>query len=171
MRRVAALLLAPVVALAQTGLPRTSPPPLRFENSPRAHDLIRAGNLYLSLQDALALAIENNLDIELQRYLLPIGDLELQRARGGGVTRGLNFTVFEVPTGTGGPLSPLPTAGAAAGRATTGSSIGTNTLTLNALGGPQTNLAIQGTIPQSTGVAVPNFDPALVGQLNWTHQT
>src|SRR5438309_1821413 len=165
-----ALMLAADFAPAQVGQ-AIRLPPVNYDNSPRVHELIRAGNLYLSLQDALALAIENNLDIELQRYLLPIGDLELQRTRGGGVTRGLNFTVFEVPTGTGGPLSPLPTAGAAAGRATTGSSIGTSTLTLNALGGPQTNLAIQGTIPQSTGVAVPNFDPALVGQLNWTHQT
>ena len=67
-----------------------------FENSPRVHDLIRAGNLYLSLQDALALAIENNLDIELQRYMLPVGDTELLRAKGGGVTRGLNFTLAEV---------------------------------------------------------------------------
>ena len=52
------------------GLPRTRPA-VRYENSPRVHDLIRAGNIYLSLQDALALAIENNLDIELQSYLLP----------------------------------------------------------------------------------------------------
>ena len=75
----------------------------------RVHDLIRAGNLYLSLQDALALAIENNLDIELQRYMLPMGDTELLRAKGGGVTRGLNYTLLEVPVGPGGPLSPVPT--------------------------------------------------------------
>ena len=48
-----------------------------FQNSPRVHELIRAGNLYLSLQDALALAIENNLDIELQRSALPVADAEL----------------------------------------------------------------------------------------------
>ena len=100
-------------------MPRTTPA-VRFENSPRVHELIRAGNLYLSLQDALALAIENNLDIELQRYVLPTGDTELLRAKGGGLNRGLNFTLAEVPVGTGGPLSPVLTTPAAAGRATAG---------------------------------------------------
>ena len=151
-------------------MPRTTPA-VRYENSPRVHELIRAGNLYLSLQDALALAIENNLDIELQRYLLPLGDTEMLRAKGGGVTRGLNFTLLEVPVGTGGPLSPVPTNAAAAGRATAGSSVATNALGLNVLGEPQTNASIQGTIAQSNGTAIPNYDPAIVGQLNWTHQT
>jgi outer membrane protein len=165
-----ALLLATGLGLAQTGLPR-SVPPVRYENSTRVHDLIRAGNLYLSLQDALALTIENNLDIELQRYLLPVGDAELLRTRGGGVTRGLNFTLLEVPVGTGGPLSPVPTTGAAAGRATSGSSVSTNALGLNALGEPQINASLQGTIAQSLGTAIPSYDPAITGVLNWTHQT
>ncbi len=173
-----ALSLAAGLAFAQTGkqpgnppgLPRTAPA-LRHENSPRVHELIRAGNLYLSLQDALALAIENNLDIELQRYLLPIGNTELQRTQGGGIARGLNFTLLEVPVGTGGPLSPVPTNAAAAGRATAGSSVATNALGLNALGEPQVNSSLQGTIAQSNGTTIPNYDPAVTGQLNWTHQT
>ena len=144
---------------------------MRYENSTRFHDLIRAGNLYLSLADALSLAIENNLDIELQRYMLPVGDTELLRTKGGGVTRGLNYTLLEVPAGTGGPLSALPTNAAAAGRATAGSSIATNALGLNILGEPQVNASIQGTIAQSIGTAIPIYDPAIVGQLNWTHQT
>ena len=165
-----ALSLAAGLALAQTGAPRTAPP-LRSENSPRVHELIRAGNLYLSLQDALALAIENNLDIELQRYLLPLGDNELLRAKGGGLNRGINFTLLEVPVGTGGPLSPVLTGGAAAGRATAGSSVTTNPLGLNILGEPQVNASLQGTIAQSNGTAIPNYDPAVTGLLNWTHQT
>jgi hypothetical protein len=142
-----ALFLSAGLAFAQTGnspgIPRKTPA-VRYENSTRVHDLIRAGNLYLSLPDALALAIENNLDIELQRYLLPIGDTELLRTRGGGVTRGLNFTLLEVPVGTGGPLSTLPTNAAAAGRATAGSSVTTNAVGLNILGEPQVNASIQG---------------------------
>ena len=130
---------------------------VRFENSPRVHELIRAGNLYLSLQDALALAIENNLDIELQRYVLPTGDTELLRAKGGGLTRGLNFTLAEVPVGTGGPLSPVLTNAAAAGRATAGSSVSTNALGLNVLGEPQVNDSIQGTIAQSIGTRDPDL--------------
>src|SRR3954451_9266182 len=158
-----ALLLAAELGMAQTGIPRTVAP-VRVENSPRVHELIRAGNMYLSLQDALSLTLENNLDIELQRYLLPIGDAEALRTRGGGVTRGLNFTLAETPTGTGGPLSAVPTNAAVAGRATAGSSVATNALALNVLGEPQTNYSIQGTIGQSIGTAIPGYDPAIVGQ-------
>ena len=163
-RAALALFLAAALASAQT-------PPVNFDNSPRVHELIRAGNLYLSLQDALALAIENNLDIELQRYVVPTANEELRRAKGGGTLRGLNFTLAEAPTGTGGPLSPVPTNAAAAGRATAGSSITTNALELTVLGEPQVNESIQGTIPQSNGAATPSYDPAITGQLNWTHFT
>ena len=136
-------------------------PPVRFENSPRVHELIRAGNLYLSLQDALALAIENNLDIELQRYLLPIGDTELLRAKGGGLNRGLNFTLPKSPSAPADRSAPCPPHAAAAGRATAGSSIATNALGLNALGEPQVNDSIQGTIAQSIGTAIPIYDPSI----------
>ena len=150
---------------------RGSGPPLSFQDSARVRDLLRAGNLYLSLSDALALAIENNLDVELQRYALPIARAELLRAKGGGVVRGLNYTLAEVPTGVGGPLSPVVTGAAASGRATAGSSVATNALELGVLGSPQTNLSLQGTIPQSNGPAVPNYDRAIGGQLSWTHLT
>jgi len=159
--------LCAVTALAQTN----AGPPVSFQNSARVHDLMRAGNLYLSLQDALALAIENNLDIELQRFGLLSGDTELLRAQGGGVTRGLNFTLLEVPAGVGGPLSPVVTAAASSGLATAGSTVSSNALELGVLNEPQTNLSLSGVTPQSTGTAVPIYDPAIVGQLNWTHQT
>jgi outer membrane protein len=163
-------LLCGAPIMAQTGIPRNSPQ-VSYENSERVHNLIRAGNLYLSLQDALALAIENNLDIELQRFSLPIADMDLLRAKGGGITRGLNYTLAEVPVGVGGPLSPVVTNPATSGRATAGSSVATNALELGVLGEPQDNLSILGPNPQSNGTAVPIFDPAIVGQLNWTHQT
>src|SRR5271163_2177249 len=83
------------------------PPKLNFQNSPRFHSLIRAGNLYLSLSDALALAIENNLDIELSRYNMPEADSDLRRAKGGGIVRGLSFDIVQGPTGVGGPSSPV----------------------------------------------------------------
>jgi outer membrane protein TolC len=142
-----------------------------FQNSPRVHELIRAGNLYLSLQEALALAIENNLDIELQRSALSVGDEELLRAKGGGTLRGLNYTLAEVAAGVGGPFSPVETSAAIAGRATSGTTVATNALELGVLAAPQTNLSMQGGIPQSSGTAVPAFDPAVTGLLNWTHQT
>ena len=43
-------------------------PPIRLSNSPRLEQLVRGGNLYLSAQDVIALALENNLDIAIQRY-------------------------------------------------------------------------------------------------------
>jgi outer membrane protein TolC len=64
-------------------------PPMALENSPRLADLIRNGRLELSLTDALALAVENNLDIAVQRYVKPLADAEVLRARAGqGLTAG-----------------------------------------------------------------------------------
>jgi outer membrane protein len=151
--------------------PVVAAPQVSFQNSSRLHDLMRAGNLYLSLQDALALAIENNLDIELERYLIPQGDAELLRAKGGGTLRGLNFTIAEVPVGVGGPLSPVVTSAASVGRATGGTSVASNALELGVLGEPLDNYSIQGTIPQSNGSAVPIYDPIATGLLNFTHQS
>src|ERR1051326_3167576 len=61
-----------------------------LSDSARVESLIRAGNLYLSLSDAIALAIENNLDIELQRSTLQATRTEVLRAQGGGLLRGLS---------------------------------------------------------------------------------
>ncbi len=69
-------------------------PPIRLANSTRLHDLIRAGKLYLNVQDALALAIENNLNLEIDRYGPALARSALERARAGGPIRG-------VPSGTG----------------------------------------------------------------------
>ena len=163
------LILCAPLATAQPTI--KIPRQLSFANSPRVHELIRAGDLYLSLKDALALAIENNLDVELQRFTLPAADSDLLRAKGGGITRGLDYTLAEVSTGVGGPLSPLLTNPASAASATSGTSVTTNALELGVLSAPRVNLSMQGTVPQSNGTPVPIFDPAVVGQLNWTHTT
>jgi outer membrane protein len=156
-------------------LPRSSlhPRPVSFENSPRLRDLIRAGNLHLSLADALALAIENNLDIELQRFSFAAADADLVRAQGGGMLRGVEFVLSETPAGVGGPLSPLVTNPATSSTVNPGSTVATNAADLGLLGEAQTSLSVQGSLsaPQSTGTPVTIFDPALVGQLNWVHQT
>jgi outer membrane protein TolC len=152
-------------------LPARCQAPVDFHNSQRVHDLIRAGNLYLSQADALALAIENNLDVELDRFSFQIADTDVLRAKGGGLLRGLSFQIAETPTGVGGPLSPVVTNPASGTSVTTSSStISTNALELGALGEPITSLSIQGPIAQSNGTPVPIFDPSIVGQLNWMHQ-
>jgi len=80
--------------------------PVHLGNSSRLDQLMRAGKLYLSLQDTISLALENNLDIELQRYGPRISEAELQRASAGGAARvGSASTVSNATTtgaGTGG---------------------------------------------------------------------
>jgi outer membrane protein len=144
--------------------------PVDLSNSARVRQVLRAGNIYLSLSDAVALAIENNLDIQLERYNIPAADTELQRAKGGGVLRGLPYNVFEVPVGVGGPASPLVTSAAALSVGAAGS-VPTNPSELGALSEQLDNLALLQAVPLSAGPAIPQFDPALTGQLNWTHQS
>jgi hypothetical protein len=55
----------------------------------RLQDLIDDGKLNLSLDDAIALAIDNNLGIAVARYDLPIAQADLLRAEGGGATHGV----------------------------------------------------------------------------------
>ncbi|HSR06447.1 MAG TPA: TolC family protein [Bryobacteraceae bacterium] len=63
--------------------------PLVIENSPRLHDLIHNGKLELSLADALSLALENNLDIGVQRYLHPVAETDVLRTLSGQAARGI----------------------------------------------------------------------------------
>src|SRR5438874_10047451 len=67
----------------------TSIRPLVMENSPRLHDLIRNGKLRVSMADALALAIENNLEIAVSRFLQPIAEADVLRASSGLAARGV----------------------------------------------------------------------------------
>ena len=144
-------------------------PPVDLSNSPRLDQVLRAGNIYLSLSDAIALAIENNLDVELERYNAPTANSELLRAKGGGLLRGLSYNLAEAPVGVGGPASPLVTS--AASSTISVGSVPTNPSELGVLAEQQTNLSILGTIPFSDGPAIPQFDPALTAQVNWMHQT
>jgi outer membrane protein TolC len=171
MYKISALLVLCAAPLFCQSTSRSTLRPVDFQNSPRVHEMIRAGNLYLSQAGALALAIENNLDVELDRFSFQVADMDLVRAKGGGLLRGVPFIVAEAPTGAGGPLSPVVTNPASATSVTTGTTVSTNALELGALGEPLTNLSIQGTIPQSTGTAIPIFDPYATGQLNWAHVT
>ena len=60
----------------------------RLENSPRLQDLIRDGKLVLTIDDAIALAVENNLAVAVARYDLPIAQSDYLRTKGGGALRG-----------------------------------------------------------------------------------
>jgi len=143
-------------------------PPVSMANSTRLGDLIRAGKLYLSLQDAIALALENNLDVELQRYAPAIAESDLLRAKGGSaVLRGIPYTVNLLPQGIGGPASPLLNIPASGITPTT--SVPTNIIEIAAIVPGTTSAQIS--TPFSTGPEVPIFDPAVVGNLIWQHTT
>jgi outer membrane protein TolC len=75
-------------SLLRTYKPEPSPP-IRTANSERLRQLIRAGNLYLTVQDAVALTIENNIDLEVERYNPISAAWQIQRAEAGGATRGV----------------------------------------------------------------------------------
>ena len=70
-------------------------------NSPRLDRLVRDGKLYLSLKDAIALALENNLDLAIARYNLPIADTDVLRTQAGGSFRGVNTGVVQGTPGGG----------------------------------------------------------------------
>jgi outer membrane protein len=78
--------------------------PVRLKNSGRLYNLIRAGKLYLTVQDAIALAIENNLDLEVERYNPLIAEWQVERSQAGGLLRGVtsgNTQVGQVASGQG----------------------------------------------------------------------
>src|ERR1700687_3002665 len=68
--------------------PHGLPQPI-LQNSDRLHSLIKDGKLMLSLNDAVALALENNFDIAIARYNLDIANADLLLAKAGGTGRGV----------------------------------------------------------------------------------
>src|ERR1700682_836667 len=72
-------------------------PPINLSNSSRLESLARAGNLYLTAQDVVALAIENNIDVEVQRYGPLLAKEVLRRARGGGALRSVGLGIAQGP--------------------------------------------------------------------------
>ncbi|HLN01603.1 MAG TPA: TolC family protein [Bryobacteraceae bacterium] len=72
-------------------------PPINLANTTRLQSLERAGNLYLAAQDVVALAIENSIDVEVQRYGPLLAREVLKRAQSGGVLRGVDVPVAQGP--------------------------------------------------------------------------
>ncbi len=135
-----------------------------MRDSARVFNLIRDGKLYLSLQDAIALSLENNLDLELERYGIAMGDTDATRAQGGGTLRGVPLTVNEAAPGIGGPSgSPLLTTAATG---TTPQSVVSVTVTdTGFIDETENSLDITGPFAYASGPPLPLFDPVLSGQL------
>ena len=129
-------------------------PPVRLHNSSRLSGLIRAGNLYLTVADALALAIENNLNLEIQRYGPLLADSALERAKAGGPLRGVpagNSQISSVNSGVG-VNGTIASAGLSGGGNGNGGSGGNGGATI-----------------QQVGAVVPNFDSAFQNTSSFSH--
>ena len=138
--------------------PAQAPAP-QLTNSARLNQLIRDGKLYLSLKDAIQLALENNLDIAIARYNLPIADMDILRTQAGGVFRGVNAGVVQGTPGggVGGFGTGAPGAGAG------GTTAGAGGAGAGASGLVQSTLGV--------GAPVSSYDPAIIGTIGAEHQT
>jgi len=136
--------------------PRQIAPP-NLSNTPRLQELMREGKIYLSMDDAVALALENNLDIGIARYNLNIADTDVLRAKSGANSfLGANQGV--VQNTPGGGVGGLGTAvGSGPGGTTTaagGIGAGTSGLVASTLG---------------LGTLITSFDPILSGNVQFDH--
>ncbi|MGP8243098.1 MAG: TolC family protein [Bryobacteraceae bacterium] len=136
----------------------TSVPPVNLGNSGRIRRLLHAGSLYLTVQDAIALAIENNLNLEIQRYNIPSAEWGVQRMQAGGTPRGVPGGATQVN-----PVDPgLGVLGStSSGAVSTGSGGG------GSVGGSGSG----GASIQQIGSAVVNFDPSLTNTSTFSHAT
>jgi outer membrane protein TolC len=139
-------------------VPSAVPPP-NLANSPRLEHLVRDGKLYISLQDALALALESNLDLAIARYNLPIADTDIQRTKAGGSFRGVNTGVVQGTPGggVGGFGTGAPGAGAG------GTSSGAGGAGAGAAGLVQSTLGV--------GTPVQSYDPIVTAVNGLEHLT
>ena len=134
--------------------------PANLTNSPRLDTLIHDGMLELSLRDAIDLGLENNLDLAIARYNIPIAEADILRTKAGGSTRGVNTGVVQnTPGGNGVGGFGSGSTGAGAG-GTSGGAGGAGT---GASGLVQSTLG--------SGTQVNSYDPTITGDLGVQHST
>jgi outer membrane protein TolC len=139
-------------------LPDDVPEPV-LANSSRLDTLIRDGKLYLSLKDAIDLALENNLDLAIARYNLPIANTDILRTQAGGFFRGVNTGVVQGTPGGGVGGFGTGAPGAGAGGTTSGA---------GGAGAGASGL-VQSTL--GAGTVVASYDPSISGSVGVEHQT
>src|SRR6201999_3693165 len=123
-----------------------------FGNSPRIDSLMHDGKIYLSIDAAIALALENNLDLEIARYNLNIADADVLRAKSGANILGINTGIVQNTPGGG--------VGGLGG--TVGSGTGGTTIAASGIG-TGTNGLVSSTL--GIGSPITSFDPVITGTL------
>jgi outer membrane protein len=129
-------------------------PPVQLKNSGRLAGLIRAGKLYLTAQDAIALALENNIDIEVARYGQSTLEWNLERAQAGGALPG-------VPSGASVASSNASGQGVLGSQAAAGVSSG---------GASNSRTTANATVAQ-VGPVTANLDPSIQESDIFSHRT
>src|ERR1700752_12538 len=127
-------------------------------NTTRIDSLMREGKLYLSLNDAIALALENNLDIAIARYNLNIADTDVLRAKAGAQILGVPLGI--VQNTPGGGVGGIGTQ--------VGSGTGGTTLGAGGAGGGVGGL-VGSTAGGLFGPPITTFDPILTGTFQSDH--
>jgi len=131
--------------------------PPNLANTPRIDQFLHDGKLYISMNDAVALALENNLDIAIARYNLNIADTDVWRAKAGSSILGVNSGVVQnTPGGGVGGL------GAQVGSGQGGTSV--------AAGGAGTGAGGLVVSTLGSGPLITSFDPILTGTLQIDHE-
>jgi outer membrane protein TolC len=132
-------------------------PQPNLANSQRIDTLVKDGTLELSLKDAISLALENNLDIAIARYNIPIAAADVLRTQAGGSFRGVNTGVVQNTPGGGVGGFGSGSAGAGAG-GTSGGAGGA---------GSGANGLVSSTLGAGTNVS--SYDPAITGSFSIEH--
>jgi len=137
--------------IAQPYLPQQLAQP-NLANSPRIDSLLHDGKIYLSIDDAVALALENNLDLDIARYNLNIAQADLLRAKSGASILGISTGIVQNTPGGG--------VGGLGG--TVGSGTGGTTVAAGGAGAGTSGL-VSSTL--GIGSTITSFDPVLTGTL------
>jgi outer membrane protein len=128
-------------------------------NTGRIDGLMHDGKLYLSLNDAIALTLENNLDLAIARYNLNIADTDVLRAKSGAQILGVSLGIIQNTPGGG-----VGGIGSQVGSGTGGTSLGAGGAGAGAGG------IVQSTSGGLFGPLITSFDPILSGTLQSDHQ-
>ncbi|MGD0666767.1 MAG: TolC family protein [Bryobacteraceae bacterium] len=149
----------PIAPVKPQGLPffrsykPVTVPPLRLTGIGRLRGMIQAGSIYLTVHDAIALALESSLDLEIERYNLAMADWSVERAESGGALRGVTGANNEsVTLGSG--------QGVAGSQSSSGS-----------LGSSGSSSVTGAALIQQIGPVTPQLDPVLSTTNAFSHQT
>ena len=141
--------------------------PFHWDSPSHISDFVRDGRLYLSLHDAIVLAIDNSLDVEIERYGILLADMDLTRAKGGGNLRGIDYTVEQSPPGVGSITSPLLVTETTGTAASTNASVTDLSQVTQTGSETQQTLSENGTSTFAAGPLIPLYDPVVSGEASY----